>query len=112
MNNQGIKYGKKQMILLSVIIIAVIVSFVSFLKPDPIVGKWEMEDVIYIFNKDGSGSYDGDVFTYTAEKGVLRISEPNRSEDMIMQYEIDGDVMTLTSSETETLHAYLYRIKD
>ncbi len=112
MNNQGIKYGKEKIILLTVIVIAVIVCLIYFLRPNSIVGKWEMEDMIYIFNQDGSGSFDGDAFTYTAENGVLRISEPNRNEVMVVQYEIDGDVMTLTSSEAETLHAYLYRIKD
>lgn len=59
-----------------------------------VVGTWNSEDGPVVLNADGTGSLNGQPFTYTLEPGVIVLS--GNGQTVRLPYQLDGDRMTVT----------------
>ena len=96
-------------IIKSLLLIIAIVAFVLLLtgcgkKADGIVGSWKYDgaDYTYIFNEDGTGSYEAFgnkmEFTYTTEGNKLSILYSGNTSPFETEYSIDGETLNVKDS--------------
>lgn len=82
-----------------------IIFFITGCQTDeeisPVVGEWLYTNNVeykYIFNSNGTGSYNGNIFTYTDENGNITLTFTGSLKPIKLKYEIVKDELVLTDS--------------
>ena len=108
----------KTLTIIAVVLIGIVILLTQTFSSSSIVGTWEREsgrashvwgawgargDVVEFFS-DGTGVVGGISFTWTTERGRLRVSLPF-GDSTASDYEISGSNLTITSDS----HQVIYR---
>ena len=92
---------------------AILVSMAACGRISALAGQWvsdDLPDVIYTFNKDGTGTISQNEvsfsFNYEEKDDSLEITFTTAETPQVIKYAVDGNKLTITDNDTGSDHTF------